>query len=298
MNKIMSLAACTTACAVAHAQSWNLATDFSITTNPNGQWSYGSLTMPGGSFTHFTRTAQIPYQVSKGAVAEWVGSGYDSGFELFPYISKFYGDPGTTVTVDNGTTVENPGTPLIKRAALGVGTHPAPPGLGYATVRWIAPATKTYLIMVSFSSADVNVGATTDVHVLRNGVSLFSELVNGVGSVQNYFSGLAGLTLNAGDVIDLAVGPNGDYSSDSTGIDAMIQYLPQMLNCVQGQSTYKVVALSNSVSAEVSPNSSGTSSVCAVPATVSSSWYIKTTTDGGVTWQWVNTLAMVGLGKS
>jgi hypothetical protein len=285
-------------------QTWNLADDFKISSNPNGQWSYGSTDTVGGAFTIFTRTAQIPYQVSHGAVAEWVGT-YFSGFELFPYVTKFYGDPGTTVSVTNACnavtcSIENPGVTIVQRSANGVGVHPAPPGLGYATLRWTAPKSTTYVISVSFFSIVVGGGATTDVHVQKNHVSLFDGFVNGAGSIQNWSSGLQGIALDAGDVIDLVVGPNGDNFGDSTGVDAEIQATPnsvEVLSCVD-YANFKIVPPSNAVSSEVSPNTHGVGepSECAVPASVPSSWSIKTTVDGGKTWQW-QSLASLGLGK-
>jgi hypothetical protein len=286
-------------------KTWNLADDFKISSNPSGQWSYGSTPSVGGAFTVFARTAQIPYQVSHGAVAEWVGT-YFSGFELFPYVTKFYGDPGTTVSVTNACnavtcSIENPGVTIVERSADGVGVHPAPPGLGYATIRWTAPASNTYFFTVSFFSIDVNVGATTDVHVLRNSVSLFSGFVNGIGSVQNWSTGTAGIALTAGDVIDLVVGPNGDFGSDSTGVDAEIQQGPPItleVNSCVDYANFKIVPPSNTVSSEVSPDTHGVGqpAECAVPATLPSSWSIKTTVDGGKTWQW-QSLASLGLGK-
>jgi hypothetical protein len=300
MKKVMGFALCMVISLTARAQIWNLADDFSISSNPNGPWRYGSTATVGGSFKIFTRTAQIPYQVSHGAVAEWVGT-YFSGFELFPYITKFYGDRGTMVSVNNGCnalacSIADPGVTIIQRSANGVGVHPAPPGQGYAAVRWTAPKSTTYVINVSFFSIVVGGGATTDVHVQRNHVSLFDGDVNGIGSVQNYFSGTAGIALNAGDVIDLVVGPNGDYTADSTGVDATIQVLPDVLNCIEG-SFYKAVKPSNSVSSNVSPNISGTPSICATPSSKPATWYIKTSWDGGVTWQWVDTLGSLGLGQ-
>jgi hypothetical protein len=285
-------------------QTWNLANDFKISSNPNGQWSYGSTDSVGGNFMIFTRTAQIPYQVSHGAVAEWVGT-YFSGFELFPYVTKFYGDPGTTVSVTtacNAVTcsITDPGVTIVQRIANGVGVHPAPPGLGYATIRWTAPKSATYIFNVSFFSIVVGGAATTDVHVQRNHQSLFDSFVNGAGPVQNWSSGMQGIALDAGDLIDLVVGPNGDNSGDSTGIDADIQETPntvEVLSCVD-YANFKIVPPSNTVSSEVSPNLHGVGepSECAVPATVPSSWSIKTTLDGGKTWQW-QSLASLGLGK-
>jgi hypothetical protein len=126
------------------------------------------------------------------------------------------------VTVFSGTK-ENPGINLIQRRANGIVMHPTLPGLGYGVIRWTAPKSRTYSIRVSFFSADINVGATTDVHVQKNHVSLFDGDINGIGSVQNYSTGRRGIALNAGDVIDLVVGPNGDLTADSTGVDAVIE---------------------------------------------------------------------------
>lgn len=132
-------------------------------------------------------------------------------------------------------------------------------------------------------------------------MSLFDGVVNGVGSVQNWSTGNGGIVLTAGDVIDLVVGPNGDYGGDSTGIDAQIQQGPQsaleVLSCVDYRN-FKIVPPSNTVSSEVSPNLHGVGqpSECAFPANLPSSWSIKTTVDGGKTWQW-QSLASLGFGK-
>lgn len=303
MKKSICIAFCMIMSSIARAQIWNLADDFSISSNPNGQWSYGSTDTVGGDFKVFTRTAQIPYQVSHGAVAEWVGT-YFSGFELFPYVTKFYGDPGTTVSVTNACnavtcSIANSGVAIIQRSANGVGVHPAPPGQGYAALRWTAPKSTRYVITVSFFSIVVGGVATTDVHVLRDYVSVFNGEVSGASPVQNWSTGSPGLALNAGDVLDLVVGPNGDNFGDSTGIDANIQELPEVLSCFSSnESYYKTAKPSNSLSSNVSPNISGRPSLCAVPSSKPASWYIKTTWDGGVTWQWVDTLGSLGLGAN
>jgi hypothetical protein len=175
--------------------------------------------------------------------------------------------------------------------------HPAPPGQGYAALRWTAPKSATYVITASFFSIVVGGVATTDVHVLRNYVSVFNGEVNGTDPVQDWTTGSPGIALNAGDVVDLVVGPNGDYSGDSTGVDATIQVLPEVLSCFPNNTSYfKTIKPSNSVSSNVSPNISGKPSVCAIPSSKPGSWYIKTTWDGGDTWQWVDTLSSLGLG--
>jgi hypothetical protein len=168
--------------------------------------------------------------VENGAVGQWVGT-YSQGGQFFPIVSKFYGDPGSTVSVVVGTAGQDDQTeqerPVIQSPANGIVMHPTLPGLGYGVIRWTAPKSRTYAIAVSFFSAehDRGIGATTDVHVQRNHVSLFDGNVMGVGSVQNYSTGSRGIALNAGDVIDLAVGPDGDLTADSTGVNAKIEEL-------------------------------------------------------------------------
>src|SRR5579864_7815921 len=104
----------TVASAIGHAEThertWNVAENFSIDRNPNGQWSYGSTATLGGDFTVFIVTSTITFQARHGAVAQWNGT-YLQGDELFPFVAKFYGDPGTTVTVFSGTK-EDPGVDL------------------------------------------------------------------------------------------------------------------------------------------------------------------------------------------
>jgi hypothetical protein len=81
---------------------------------------------------------------------------------------------------------------------------------------------------------------------------------------------------------------------------ATLQLLPtvDVLYCTQGSSKYAIGAANNQVSSAVSPNASGSPSLCAVPANESSAWYIKTTTDGGKTWHWIYTLDQLGLGTN
>lgn len=69
------------------------------------------------------------------------------------------------------------------------------------------------------------VGPTsTDVHILLNGSSLFSSSLNGFGASSTKSFSNGSLSLNAGDILDFAVGfgNNGNYFFDSTGIDVTI----------------------------------------------------------------------------
>jgi hypothetical protein len=288
-----------------HVTAWDVALDFSNSCNPTGQWSYGSTPTLGGAFTLFTQTGTITFQVVNGAVGEWVGT-YLQGGEFFPIIAKYYGDPGTTVSVVGGNAQQDDQEQIIIQSrANGIVMHPTLPGLGYGVIRWTAPKSATYVISVSFFSAEDDSGtisATSDVHVQKNHVSLLDGFVNQVGVVEKYSTGSHGIALNAGDVIDLVIGPNGDLTGDSTSVEAQIQalpeVLPEVLNCTPNSNVYKVVKPSNSVSSNVSPNLSGVPSICALPSSEPATWYIKTTTDGGGTWHWTDTLGSLGLGKN
>ena len=103
--------------------------------------------------------------------------------------------------------------------------HPGPGGQ-YDVVRFTAPGVNTYSISTAFFGVDSR-PTTTDVHVLRNGVSLFDGNIN----TYNPDSGLTfskTVTLSTGDTIDFAVGigSNGNFYSDSTGLQARITPVP------------------------------------------------------------------------
>jgi probable HAF family extracellular repeat protein len=84
-----------------------------------------------------------------------------------------------------------------------------------------------------------------------------------------------------------------------TGQDVAFLLTPniKVLNCFPGDDVYEVVNPSRSVSSAVSPNSSGNPVHCALPSSEPAAWYIKTTSDGGETWQWKYTLKELGLGS-
>lgn len=91
---------------------------------------------------------------------------------------------------------------------------------------------------------------------------------------------------------------NGTDSRTGLNLGFLLTPNIEVLNCIQGNlNFYQVVKPSNSVSSAVSPDSSGIPSRCAIPSTEPATWYVKTTTDGGDTWQWTRTLEDLGLGS-
>lgn len=100
-----------------------------------------------------------------------------------------------------------------------VALHPGPRGQ-YSVVRWTTPAPDRYTIAAKFTGL---FHATTDVHLLHNGRSLFTTHLN-MGNTPNSATHTCELTLAEGDTLDFVVGwGNGSYGSDSTALTATIR---------------------------------------------------------------------------
>jgi hypothetical protein len=181
---------------------YDAATDFSPIHNPNGAWSYGWSSTLGSTFN----IDQVPRHY--GGLDDWEsalplrGNVIHNGTDMPQYITE-------------RTAVYQPGQ---------LGQHPGIDG-EYSLIRWTAPANGSISIASTFSGTDFVGPTTTDVHVLRNGISLFDGIVNGYGPTSSRsFTG--NLTITTGDTIDFAVGdgPDGNYYYDNTGIAATISY--------------------------------------------------------------------------
>jgi hypothetical protein len=222
MKTIIWSALLIAASVTAHASTWSLADNFSYSTNPGGQWSYGWSTTPSGKFMLDKLFEAILYNTSGGSVTGWRGDSYLSVGDHYPLILRYSGDPGKDVSVLDGYAASGPGTGevIIRQRSGGVVMHPAPGA--YAIARWTAPAAGTYFISATFYDACGH--ATTDVHVAHNSGLLFSGKISGAGSTQVWNSANEGIKLAAGDKIDAIVGNGGNgYTSDSTGVDLVIR---------------------------------------------------------------------------
>ena len=98
--------------------------------------------------------------------------------------------------------------------------HPGRDG-EYAVVRWTAPADDRVDVAATFSS--IAERATTDVHVLLGGETLFDALINvGDGGPTCHFAKT--LDVKAGDTLDCVAGfGNGSYGADTTALDVIIK---------------------------------------------------------------------------
>jgi hypothetical protein len=127
-----------------------------------------------------------------------------------------YDQPSGT-TVWRHSVVQSLGAPADFITSTTAGFHPGQADQ-FSVFRFTAPSAGAYSLSSSFSPLD---STTTDVHVLLNGVGIFSGIVD--ASHSPTFTTL--LTLGAGSTIDFAVGfgENNNFFSDSTALTATLR---------------------------------------------------------------------------
>lgn len=171
--------------APAAAVTYDPHADFSTAANPNGAYSYGYEASLGGPLTLFTTGGP-----TNGQPQAWVSPAVDQYLGVYNLPSTLLQHPGAS------------GQYSILRITLG--------------------ASSTYKINGGFSNGD---NASTDVHILANGASIFDGGVNGSGSFANF--GLSQY-FTAGTTIDFAVGNGGNgYNYDSTFLSASVASVPE-----------------------------------------------------------------------
>jgi hypothetical protein len=189
------------------APSWNAANDFNASANPTGAWSYGWTSTLGGAFAAFGDNPNF-YGVNW-----WAGGG--SGALVFHNPTSYALELSGTVYAEPGVLVAHPGS----QGEL-------------AVVRWTAQSSGSYTVNAGFYGISKSgETTTTDVHVLKNGVSSFDGLVEGHWAIENVRVGptVLNFSLNAGDHVDFVVGygSNATYYYDSTRLDATITAVPE-----------------------------------------------------------------------
>lgn len=188
------------ASAAASAQTFSYVNDFSATNgNPNGAWTYGYTSTLGGPLTlHAT-------------------GGFSGTFE---YWSTDFGFGVPAAAKNLGPSVIN-GLPPGE-AALHGGFDPGE----FAIARFTSPGiTGDVTIVGSFGPGD---GGSVDVHVQKNGVSLFSVL--GTFDAQPFS---LETSLAATDTIDFVVGRSTDIFFDTTPVAATLVVTPSACPNVQ-----------------------------------------------------------------
>jgi hypothetical protein len=179
---------------------YDAAADFSIASNPNGVWSYGSFVPSTITFAPYGST------VTGFIVSDW-NAWNPAGGNNVPAVFK-----------NTGSSTETGLTVVLQGGQLAL--HPGSDGTA-SVVRWTAPIAGTYSLSALFTGVD-NGGTTTDVHILDNGVSIFDSVVNGYLNSTPPFNNT--LTVGAGATIDFVVGfgSDGFYYNDSTALAATL----------------------------------------------------------------------------
>jgi hypothetical protein len=207
--------------APASGATYDAARDFSIAGNPNSVWSYGYSATLGGPFVLDTLSATSLFGNSN--FDAWLPTNAETSSPDHPFAAR-----NTAATTEQGAGLQLP--------PGGLGLHPGPDASNeYSTVRWTAPQSGLYDVAAAFTDRDnspplsATPGATVDVHILLNGISLYDAIIDrdGWGLGPSGYGSL--LLLTAGDRIDFQVGRgnNDTFIADSTGLVATITTVPE-----------------------------------------------------------------------
>lgn len=191
-------------CTLLQAQITTTSPAIDSSSNPYGAWSYGYQNTLLGAFAPFANYGTAP----GGTIQYWHTS-------AIPAIGVYF----------NSTPAPAVAYTTVSLEPNSIALHPGPTGQ-YAVLRYTAPASANYTITGSWYSEDFAVGATTDVHILNDGTSLFNGLVNG-NAPPIYFN--EDVLLIAGETINFMVGygSNNAYQYDMTGLTLSITAVPE-----------------------------------------------------------------------
>ncbi len=182
----------------ASAQTWNAVKDFSLASNPNGVWSYGSLTKYGAPLTLYTTTCTNLFGLPDSA---WATQGCNT-----PYV--LHNDSSQPICFE---TICVPPDYF----QLDIGNNGAGPFI--SVVRWTAPQSGTFTIYGSVEGLDWFAPTHTDLRVIYNSnKELLKVAIDSYESPVDFYRQL---TVSSGDTIDFAMnGLDGNWSFCSTGI--------------------------------------------------------------------------------
>ena len=93
----------------------------------------------------------------------------------------------------------------------------------YAVLRWTAPRDGVVDVSTRFTALDIT---TADVHLMKNGSSLFDRIVNNAAGAKNVNvnARINQVKVSKGDAIEFVVGPNGICGGDAVGVFHSITY--------------------------------------------------------------------------
>lgn len=198
------------------AADWDFNADFSaVGTNPNGDWTYGMIP----DFTEITlgysvTTLDTSMNVGPDSQNNWwtmTGADYliPAVYHNYAYLPDLYANP-------------------VGMTALHSGCIPGGSEYWYAGVaRLTVPADFDQpAVTINGTFFAGNIGATSNLVVLNGSSPAGSVLLS---DYNTYGDTLIDLTVNVspGDTIDFIVGTAGDWSSDTTPLEAVIVAIPE-----------------------------------------------------------------------
>jgi hypothetical protein len=192
---------------------YDAVSDFSITANPNGVWSYGWSATLGGPLNLYTNTDSTCYT----GISAW--SLYTCTTFL-PAPQILHNNTDHVIHLAVFPQIAVPPTNLL--------LHPVAAG-EYRVLQWTAPNAGIFKIRALYQGLDAAGPTTTDVHVLVQSAKtqITTSLLG--GQIQSYelpmTATFPAVKLSAGDTVSFAVGfgADGNYNFDSTGLRAVIE---------------------------------------------------------------------------
>jgi trimeric autotransporter adhesin len=191
----MGLAAGQTTHAATQTTAYNAVTDFSLSANPNGVWSY----LSNGSLLSSA-------VIGSGSTAGW--NTWSDGKTLPNYADIGANVSGNTLIISNSIVM--PTNVLLQMD---------PEATSNVTVRFTAPAAGIYSIVGNFLGIDTN-QKSHPVDIMHNGVAIFTNTISAFNQIDPFN---LTATLSAGDFIDF-VNETGSttYEDLSTGLSVTI----------------------------------------------------------------------------
>ncbi|MCU0721392.1 MAG: PEP-CTERM sorting domain-containing protein [Pirellula sp.] len=181
--------------------SYDVATDFSFSSNPKGAWAYGWTSSLGGTFT-----LSVDKRIFDGGLQQWMGNP-NSEPEVFGHPSVFFNP--TSSPAGNGYFVP----------VNGVAFHPGLAG-AHTAIRWTAQLSGSYNLQSEFTKLHFG---STSIHIFKNDSEFFTGITGDSPLTFN-----SQFDLSAGDTITFIAGSGLDgYFGDSTGVVARITAVPE-----------------------------------------------------------------------
>lgn len=218
---------------------WNVATDFTTSANPNGEWSYGYSLNRFGAFNLATN------------------AGFPLDLISLGWFSIAVGLQPCTIRAGNFTSFPLLGQGVTLPAGA-VGMQPDSLGK-FAVVRWTAPEDGQYVIDVQFTGRSTAEVGNTDVAVLRDGLQLFFTQLRDprqISILKTTFD------LVTGETLEFRVGKSNDSNlNDLKQLDVVIQRVPRIcVGDINGDgfvNTLDLTALLGQFGTDVPPSEGG-----------------------------------------